>query len=225
MPSPEHHQLVARLQHLVATLPVTPVIPVPWTQDEADLISAFAVFGAAACEHYIEDRCEKISQEAYQKFYNAQKLGRVAKHLCITPFVNFPSDDTDRDALKAVLGNPGFMIQIKKAYAATASAELERLLKRSEIQYKKALRNNHGIGVKHYFKLLGSIGVNVGAFDVSFVNSLQRLWELRGGAAHRHVVAANMITPTTDMVQWTTDIITGFTGLDGALDKLRKAAV
>ncbi|MGR9423613.1 hypothetical protein [Rhizobium leguminosarum] len=225
MPSLEHQQLVARLQHLVATLPATPIIPVPWTQAEADLISAFAVFSAAACEHYIENRCTEISQEAYQKFYNAGKLGRVAKHLCITPFVNFPADDTDRDALKAVLGNPGFTIQIKKAYAVTANAELRTLLRRSEIQYKKALRNNHGIGVKHYFKLLGSIGVNVGAFDINFVNSLQLLWELRGGAAHRHIFAANLLTPTTDMQQWTTHIITGFTGLDDALTKLRKATV
>ncbi|MBC7151963.1 MAG: hypothetical protein H5U22_21480 [Rhizobium sp.] len=225
MPSSEYQQLEDRLQHLAATLPATPVIPTPWTQAEADLISAFAVFGAAACEHYIEERCGRISQEAYQKFYNARKLGRVAKHLCITPFVSFPADNTDRDALKAVLGNPGFMVQIKKSYAATATVELDRLLRRSEIQYKKALRDNHGIGVKHYFKLLGSIGVNVGAFDVNFVNSLQRLWELRGGAAHRHVVAANLITPTTDMRQWTTHIITGFTGLDSALDKLRKATV
>lgn len=225
MPSADLQQLVARLQHLVATLPATPTIPSPWTQAEADAISAYAVFSAAACEHYIEDRCEEISQEAYQNYFNSNKLGRVAKHLCLTSFVNFPSDDTDRDALKAVLGNPGFQIQIKPSYARTANSEIEQLLKRSQLQYRKALKNNHGIGVKHYFKLLGAIGLNVGGFSVDFVNSLELLWGLRGGSAHRHVIAANLITPTTDMVQWTNHIITGFTALDGDLDKLRKATV
>ncbi|MEZ2132663.1 MULTISPECIES: hypothetical protein [unclassified Sinorhizobium] len=222
MPSSHYEALRHRLTHLAAQLPPDPPVPGSFTVAEVDRISAYAVMSSAACEHYLEERCGHVATHAVARFGSTGKLNRAAKHLCLMPFVQFPTDDRDSDALKALLGNDEMGIFIKRGLATTSNAEVKELLKRGSMRYARAIRDNHGIATKFHFKLLGTIGIDTSKFTPSFTSSIQSLWDLRGRAAHKVVVAATIVTPTSDMQTWTNDLIAGFRLLDDDFRALMK---
>jgi len=70
--------------------------------------------------------------------------------------------------------------------------------------------------------LLALIGVDINGFDPTFKSRVASLAALRGEAAHRNIVAAQTIPAFTDLVAWTTDLITGYRNLDDEITRLRR---
>ncbi|WP_271896389.1 hypothetical protein [Candidatus Phyllobacterium onerii] len=224
MVSPAFKSLDVRLRYLSSNLPPAPATPGRLTDVEKDTVAAYAVMTSAACEQFMEDRCIQIADDAVKLYNDKSKINRVAKHLCLLPFVEVTKHEKDFATLTAVIGSPGFGIAMSKAFKTSAAVEIADVLNAGYKRYKQAVNRNHGIAFKYQLKLLAMIGVDINAFDPTFKSRIEQLSALRGEAAHRSIVAATTIPALADLPIWTTDLIVGYKSLDKVLSKLRNIA-
>ncbi|MER9251463.1 hypothetical protein NKI59_06550 [Mesorhizobium sp. M0598] len=215
--------LEARLRHLVAQLPAQPAAPATFAPPVIhDAASIYAVMTHAACEAYMEDRCKEAADEALADYTTLNKLGRIAKHLCIFPFFKPTGDTKDLEKVAPLIGVPGCGIWMKPSVVTASQPEIKTALEKGHKLYLGQITKNHGMAYNYQFNLLALIGVDIGAFDPTFKSRVSTLAALRGEAAHRNVVAAQTIPPLSDLVNWTSDLIAGYKALDKELTRLRR---
>lgn len=215
--------LEARLLHLASQLPAQPAPPATLAANVIhDAASVYAVMTHAACEAYMEDRCKEAADTAIADYTNRNKLGRIAKHLCVFPFFKPPGDSADLEKVAPIIGIPGFGIMMKPAMATASRVDIDRALKRGHKIYLNQIDKNHGMGFKYQFSLLALIGVDISAFDPTFKSRVAALAALRGEAAHRNIIAAQAIPALSDLVIWTNDLIAGYRNLDDEIARLRR---
>lgn len=222
MASAEYSGLKARILHLTKTLPALGSPTSSLTITEIDQIKAFAVHVSAACEHFMEQRCEFAADSAYNDFMGQQLLGRVGKHLCVFPFIEMPKDGGEIRKVVALYGSPGFGIRLNKVMINNNKRQIEDVLKIGYKKYKTTLRNNHGIAEKYQLKMMSALGLDITSFNPTFRSRITQLSDFRGEAAHKYVVAAATLPQPSDLLILATDLITGFYDVDKAISKLVK---
>lgn len=220
--TPEYKCLKKRLSYLQSTLPSANLAKTSLTQLQIDNISAFALLTHAGCEEFVEARCRSLADDALKKFTVSGFFGRVARHLCILPFIDPPKERSDFGKLDAVVGCAGFGIMANKTFASAFNTQIGDLLKVGYGRYKRAIEGNHGIAKQYQFRLLGAIGFDRSKLDPTFSSRIGQLAALRGEAAHKTTVTVTTIPEPSDLSTWSTDLITGFKVLDSELTKLGK---
>ncbi|MER9105738.1 hypothetical protein NKH95_17545 [Mesorhizobium sp. M0848] len=213
--------LEARLLHLVAQLPAQPAAPATLAPPVIhDAASIYAVMTHAACEAYMEDRCKLAADTALADYTTKNRLGRIAKHLCVFPYFKATSDGPDLAKVAALIGIAGFGILMKPAMIAASRADITRALDRGHKIYLNQITKNHGMSFNYQFNLLALIGVDINGFDPTFKSRVVSLATLRGEAAHRNIIAAQTIP--ADLAVWTADLIAGYRTLDDEITRLRR---
>ncbi|TIM10235.1 hypothetical protein [Mesorhizobium sp.] len=128
--------LEARLLHLVTQIPAQPAPPATLAPGVIhDAASIYAVMTHAACEAYMEDRCKEAADTAVADYTNRDKLGRIAKHLCIFPFFKPSGDNADLEKVAPIIGIPGFGIMMKPAMVTASRGDLTKALERGHKIY------------------------------------------------------------------------------------------
>lgn len=217
--TPEFIALKARLIDLSQLIPPTSPAGAPPTAQEQDSMSAFVVLAHAACEEFMEVRSLHVAETAKVNFDGGGNLGRVARHLCIFPYLEVKSTP---DMLKfiQIVGRSGFGIMADSSFVAANRNDLKKLLHIGFEKYKNSVKNNHGAGIKYQFKLLSKIGFDLNLLGSNFNSRIAQLASYRGEAAHGKVVAANTIHSPSTMVTWTQDLIEGYRRMDFRLASL-----
>ncbi|MGO7921966.1 hypothetical protein [Rhizobium ruizarguesonis] len=222
MPTAEFIALKSRLKKLALSLPDATIARAALTPDQEEEISFFSITAHATCEHFMEERCLIAATKSYDDYNNSSFFGRIAKHLCVMPFVTVPKDQNDLKKMIKVYGGKGFGISVTPSFHGSNANELKELIHIGYQKYKQIVVNNHGMGLKYQFSLIAMLGQDVSQFDPTFRTRVSQLATLRGEAAHNAVVAAQTIPEPSDLAQWTTDLIAGYRRLDTALVKLCK---
>lgn len=220
MPTQEFRALRSRLKKLSSALPDATIARAALTPSQEEKINFFSITAHATCEHFMEERCLIAATKAYDNFKNSGFLGRVAKHLCLMPFVAVPKDPSDLKKMSKIYGGRGFGISITPSFQGANSNEISDLIHIGYQRYKQAVGSNHGMGLKYQFSLISMLGHDINQFDPTFRSRVSQLANLRGEAAHAAVVAAHTIPEPSDLALWTSDLIAGYKQLDRALTKL-----
>ncbi|MDX1822024.1 MAG: hypothetical protein R3197_14100 [Paracoccaceae bacterium] len=183
-------------------------------------MAAFVVLLHAECEHFLEKRALAVADHAKTAFDNGGAFGRVAKHLCVFPFVDTPKQRADLDKMLSIFGNSGFGIMATTRTVSQNRIGYQRLLNIGCQRYKQTVVNNHGADLKYQFKLLTALGFDFDVPGATFKSRISQLASYRGEAAHTSVVAAaNAISPST-LATWPADLIAGFAKIDRGLTSL-----
>lgn len=220
MPTTEFLALKKRLEKLALSLPDASIARAALTPEQEEGISFFSIAAHATCEHFMEQRCLAAANKCYDDYNNSGFLGRVAKHLCVMPFISVPKNIAEIRKMSQVIGVSGFGISIEKGLENSSAREISQLIQLGYKKYEQAVRNNHGMGAKYQFSLISIIGLDVSRFDPTFTTRVSQLASLRGEAAHKPVVAAQVIPEPSDLAKWTTDLVAGYKQLDSDLTRL-----
>lgn len=212
--------LRARLTSLTHLLPPQPAAGATPSSQDVDKMAAFVVLLHAECEHFLEKRALKVADDATAAFDSGGDFGRVARHLCVFPFIDAPKQKPDLEKMLSIFGNSGFGIMATTKTITQNRAEYGKLLNIGYQRYKQAVANNHGAALKYQFKLLTALGFDVDLPGATFKSRIAQLATYRGEAAHTSVVAAtNTVSPTT-LGTWPADLIDGFAKMDRGLSSL-----
>ena len=65
-------------------------------------MAAFVILLHAECEHFLEKRALKVADEAKAAFDSGGDFGRVARHLCVFPFIDAPKQMSDLEKMGTV---------------------------------------------------------------------------------------------------------------------------
>lgn len=183
-------------------------------------MAAFVVLLHAECEHFLEKRAMAVADHAKLAFDNGGVFGRVAKHLCVFPFIDAPKQTADLDKMLSIFGNSGFGIMATAQTISQNRSGYQRLLNIGYQRYKQTVINNHGADLKYQFRLLTALGFDLDLAGATFKSRISQLASYRGKAAHTSVVAAaNPISPST-LATWPADLIAGFGKMDRGLTSL-----
>ncbi|MBI4968642.1 MAG: hypothetical protein HZC25_11055 [Rhodospirillales bacterium] len=220
MPTPKYIDLRKRLNDLKSILLDPRLAKASLNRAQIDQVLAFALLSHAACEEFVEERCGQLAADAISKFQNQKFFGRVARHLCILPFIQVPRDRSELRKIEAVVGCSGFGIKAGKNFTLSYYNQIHDLLELGYKRYKKSIEKNHGIRQQYQFKLMAVIGLDRNKLGPTFSSRIEQLANLRGEAAHKATVSVTTIPEPSDLVTWTTDLIKGFRLLDTELTRL-----
>lgn len=216
----EYLTLKIRLQSLTHMLPSQPAAGASPSSQDADKMAAFVVLLHAECEHFLEKRALQVADDAKAAFDNGGNFGRVAKHLCVFPFIDAPKQKSDLEKMLRIFGTSGFGIMATAKTITQNRTEYQKLLNIGYQRYKQTVANNHGAVLKYQFKLLTALGFDLDLVGATFKSRIAQLANYRGEAAHTSVVAAtNMISPAT-LATWPADLNDGFAKMDRGLSSL-----
>lgn len=212
--------LKTRLTSLTHMLPPQPAVGATPSSQDADKMAAFVVLLHAECEHFLEKRALTVADNAKIAVDNGGAFGRVAKHLCVFPFIDTPKQRADLEKMLSIFGTSGFGIMATTQIISQNRTEYEKLLNIGYQRYKQTVTNNHGADLKYQFRLLTALGFDLDLAGATFKSRISQLASYRGEAAHTSVVAAtNAISPST-LATWPADLITGFAKMDRGLTSL-----
>ncbi|NUB28828.1 hypothetical protein [Azospirillum brasilense] len=220
MPTSEFIELKNRLTKLALSLPDSSISRAALTPDQEEDISFFSITAHATCEHFMEQRCLNAATKGYDDYNNTGFLGRIAKHLCVLPFVTVPKNPVELKKMSKVFGGKGFGISVTPSFHAVNNNEIKQLIHIGYMKYKQTVDSNHGMGLKYQFSLISILGLDINQFEPTFKTRVSQLANLRGEAAHKAVVAAQVIPEPSDLAAWTTDLIDGYKKLDKKLTSL-----
>jgi len=142
-----------------------PANPADTPADYREDVSAFCVLLHAALEEYFEDVAKFSITDAVNNWKKSKKGSDVLIAICInlSNKMQIPSD-----------GNyPRPIIQM-----------LEEKIQEAKSQFLKEIEENHGVSKKYLARILGRLGIEIGA-DARFENSLAKIVEFRGELAHK----------------------------------------
>lgn len=183
-------------------------------------MAAFVVLLHAECEHFLEKRALKVADDAKTAFDGGGDFGRVARHLCVFPFLDAPNQKPDLEKMLSIFGTSGFGIMATTKTIIQNRTDYKKLLNIGYQRYKQTVANNHGAALKYQFKLLTALGFDLDLVGATFKSRIAQLATYRGEAAHTSVVAAtNTISPST-LATWPADLIDGFAKMDRGLSSL-----
>lgn len=183
-------------------------------------MAAFVVLLHAECEHFLEKRALAVADHAKTSFDNGGVFGRVARHLCVFPFIDAPKQKADLDKMLSIYGSSGFGIMATAQAINLNRSGYQKLLNIGYQRYKQTVMNNHGADLKYQFRLLTALGFDLDLAGATFRSRISQLASYRGQAAHTSVVAAaNAISPTI-LATWPADLIAGFAKMDRGLTSL-----
>lgn len=212
--------LRTRLTSLKHMLPPQPPAGATSSSQDADKMAAFVVLLHAECEHFLEKRALAVADTVKSVVDNGGAFGRVAKHLCVFPFIDSPKQKADLEKMLSIFGTNGFGIMATARTVNQNRAAYEKLLNIGHQRYKQTVNNNHGADLKYQFKLLTALGFDLDLAGATFKSRISQLAFYRGEAAHASVVAAtNTVSPAT-LATWPGDLITGFAKMDRGLTSL-----
>jgi hypothetical protein len=201
-------------------LPPQPAAGTMPSSQDADKMAAFVVLLHAECEHFLEKRALKVADDAKAAFDNGGDFGRVARHLCVFPFIDVPKQKSDLEKMLSIFGTSGFGIMATTKTITQNRTDYKKLLNIGYQRYKQTVANNHGADLKYQFKLLTALGFDLDLAGATFKSRIAQLATYRGEAAHTSVVAAtNTISPST-LSTWPADLIDGFAKMDRGLSSL-----
>lgn len=183
-------------------------------------MAAFVVLLHAECEHFLEERALKVAEDAKAAFDSGGDFGRVAKHLCVFPFIDAPKQAPDLEKMLSIFGTSGFGIMATTKTVTQKRAEYGKLLNIGYQRYKQTVSNNHGAALKYQFKLLTALGFDVDLAGATFRSRIAQLATYRGAAAHTSVVAASTTILPSTLATWPADLIDGFARIDRGLSSL-----
>ena len=216
----EYEALEARLTSLTHMLPPQSAADATPASQDADTLAAFVVLLHAECEHFLEKRALKVAETAKKDVDNGGAFGRVAKHLCVFPFIDVPKQNADFEKMLSIFGTRGFGIMATtKAINQNRTGYL-KLLNIGYQRYKQTVDNNHGAGLKYQFRLLTALGFDLDLAGATFKSRISQLVSYRGAAAHTSVVAATNTVSASTLATWPADLITGFAKMDRGLTSL-----
>lgn len=216
----DYLDLRARLKSLSHLLPPQPTVSATPSSQDKDKMAAFVVLLHAECEHFLEKRALKVADDAKSAFDNGGYFGRVARHLCVFPFINAPKDKADLEKMLRVFGTSGFGIMASKSSIAQNRIEYGKLLNIGYQRYKKSIIRNHGVTLNYQFKILTAIGFDIDLVGATFKSRIDQLASYRGEAAHTSVVAATTTISPSTLATWPVELIDGFAKLDRGLSSL-----
>jgi hypothetical protein len=218
--TPEYKALKTRLRSLTHMLPPQPAPDATPTSQDTDKMAAFVVLLHAECEHFLEKRALKVAENAKNDVDNGGAFGRVAKHLCVFPFIDVPKQNADFEKMLSIFGTRGFGIMATTKAINQNRTGYVKLLNIGYQRYKQTVDNNHGAGLKYQFKILTALGFDLDLVGATFKSRISQLASCRGEFAHSSVVAAtNAILPST-LATWPAELITGFANMDRGLTSL-----
>lgn len=218
--SVEFQALRLRLNDLAQLLPAAPAVGAAPSSRDVDQMSAFVVLAHAACEHFMETRAHKTATDAKLAFDNGGQFGRVAKHLCVFPFVEIPKQSADLNKLSKIFGAGSFGVFATSRFVTSNRMDIQRLLNVGYQKFVASVDNNHGASFKYQFKLLSMIGFDLTVLGSNFASRITQLAGYRGMAAHTEVIAANLQYSSTTLATWPIDLIEGYRKLDWKLASL-----
>lgn len=216
----DYWTLKARLTSLIHLLPMQPPAGTSPSAQDVDKMAAFVILLHAECEHFLEKRAEKVADDAKAAFDGGGSLGRVAKHLCVFPFVDAPKQKPDLDKMLNVFGTSGFGIMATTKAITQNRTQYEKLLNIGYQRYKQTVSRNNGAALKYQFKLLTAIGFDIDLAGATFKSRIAQLATYRGEAAHTSVIAANISILPSTLATWPTDLLEGFAKIDRGLSSL-----
>lgn len=212
--------LKSRLTSLAHMLPPQPAAAATPSSQDSDKMAAFVVLLHAECEHFLEKRALAVADHAKTSFDNGGVFGRVARHLCVFPFIDAPKQKADLDKMLSIYGSSGFGIMATAQAINLNRSGYQKLLNIGYQRYKQTVMNNHGADLKYQFRLLTALGFDLDLAGATFRSRISQLASYRGQAAHTSVVAAaNAISPTI-LATWPADLIAGFAKMDRGLTSL-----
>ncbi|ASY44794.1 MAG: hypothetical protein ACOY4N_05400 [Pseudomonadota bacterium] len=212
--------LKARLTSLTHLLPPAPAAGATPSRQDADKMAAFVILLHAECEHFLEKRALKVADEAKAAFDSGGDFGRVARHLCVFPFIDAPKQMSDLEKMLRIFGTSGFGIMASAKSIAQNRIEYGRLLNIGYQRYKQTVTNNHGAALKYQFKLLTALGFDLDLVGATFKSRIAQLATYRGEAAHTSVVAATTAISSPTLATWPADLMYGFAKMDRGLSSL-----
>lgn len=219
MPTSEYFTFESRLRGLATALPGASIAKSALNAGQIEKIAFFGVTAHATCEEFIERRCAAVVDEAVDRFNNRRFFGRVARHLCVMPFLSV-NDRGDLERMAKVVGSPDFGIYVSKNLLCNNGKAVSDLIKMGHKKFQKVVSDNHGISTKYQFRLMSCIGLDISNFNPTFASRVIQLAGLRGEAAHNASVSARTIPEPSDLVQWTSDLLVGYLDLDTQLSRL-----
>jgi hypothetical protein len=218
--TPEYKALKTRLRSLTHMLPPQPAPGATPTSQDTDKMAAFIVLLHAECEHFLEKRALKVAENAKKDVDNGGAFGRVAKHLCVFPFIDVPKQNGAFEKMLSIFGTRGFGIMATTKAINQNRAGYLKLLNIGYQRYRQTVNSNHGAGLKHQFKLLTALGFDLDLAGATFKSRISQLASYRGAAAHTSVVAATNTVSASTLATWPADLITGFAKMDRGLTSL-----
>ena len=218
--SADYAALTTRLTSLTHMLPPQPPAGATPSIQDNDKMAAFVVLLHAECEHFLEKRALAVADHAKTAFDTGGVFGRVAKHLCVFPFIDAPKQRADLDKMLSIFGTSGFGIMATTRTVSQNRTGYQKLLNIGYQRYKQTVVNNHGADLKYQFRLLTALGFDLDLAGATFKSRISQLASYRGEAAHTSVVAvANAISPST-LATWPAELIAGFAKMDRGLTSL-----
>jgi len=187
-------------------------------------MAAFVVLVHAECEFFLEQRALQVADAAKQAFDSSGSFGRVAKHLCVFPFIDAPKQNADLGKMLRIFGTDHFGVMASSNTIAQNSTDYGKLLNIGYQRYKQTVQNNHGAALKYQFKILTALGFNLDSLGATFTSRISELVVYRGAVAHSSilspVVAANHATSPSTLATWPADLNYGFAKMDRGLSSL-----
>lgn len=203
--------------HLLPPQPAAGATP---SDQDVDKMAAFVVLLHAQCEHFLERRALKVASDAKAAFDSGGDFGRVARHLCVFPFIDAPKEKSDLEKMLGIFGISGFGIMATPKAITQNRTEFEKLLNIGYKRYGRTVKNNHGAALKYQFKLLTALGFDLDLTGATFKSRIAQLATYRGEAAHTSVVAATNMVSSSTLATWPADLIDGFAKMDRGLSAL-----
>jgi len=201
-------------------LPPQPAAGATPSSQDVDKMAAFVVLLHAECEHFLEKRALQVADDAKAAFDSGGNFGRVAKHLCVFPFIDAPKQNSDLEKMLRIFGTSGFGIMATTKTIAQSRTEYQKLLNIGYQRYKQTVANNHGAALKYQFKLLTALGFDLDLVGATFKSRIAQLAVYRGEAAHISVVAATNTISSSTLATWPADLNDGFAKMDRGLSSL-----
>jgi hypothetical protein len=212
--------LKGRLTSLMHMLPQQPPAGATPSIQDYDKMAAFVVLLHAECEHFLEKRAIQVATDAKAAFDSGGDFGRVARHLCVFPFIDVPKQNADLVKMLSIFGTSGFGIMATPKTINQNRVDYGKLLNIGYQRFKQTVDNNHGASLKYQFKLLTVLGFDLDVAGATFASRIAQLATYRGQAAHSSVVAATTAISPSTLATWPADLIAGFSSMDRGLSAL-----
>lgn len=210
---------LASLTHLLPTITAPSVTP---SIEDCDRMAAFVLLLHAECEQFLETRALKVAGDAKAVFDDGGEFGRVARHLCVFPFIDAPKQKPDLDKMLRIFGTSGFGIMVTNKAINQNREEYRKLLNIGYQRFKQTVDNNHGVSLKYQFKILTAIGFDIDIVGATFRSRIMQLVDYRGLAAHKSVVAADNTISSATLATWPADLVEGLARVDRGLSSLAR---